>query len=61
MNGADEMTAAANDKLAGIHRLTNMRRWFELLATTSRTPAEAQAIADVLAAIRSQAYQGAAR
>jgi hypothetical protein len=62
MAGFDKMTAVANDKFAGtVHRLTTMRRWFQVLATTSRTPADAHAIADVLATIRSQAYQGAAR
>lgn len=59
--------SVANDKLAAaVQRLTRVQRWFEVLATTSRTPAEAQArleeaqaIADVLAALRRQAVEGA--
>lgn len=60
-----EMTTPANEKLtAAVQRLTRMQRGFEGLSTTSRTPAEgqariedAQAIADVLAALRSQAHE----
>ncbi|MFZ4165206.1 hypothetical protein [Brevundimonas sp. NPDC058933] len=62
---SDETTTVSNDRLAAaVQRLTNVRRWFEVLATTSRTAAEvrariedAQAVAEVLAVVRSQAEE----
>lgn len=59
------MTTVANDNLAvAVKRLARVKRWFEALSTTSRTPAEArariedaQAVADVLDVVRSQAVE----
>lgn len=64
---SDETTTVSNDRLAAaVQRLTNVQRWFEVLSTKSRTPAEArariedaQAIADVLAHVREQPVEAA--